>query len=342
MDEKARGKMEDLAKNGRDNDPESGDSPVELRGIVSKNDRMLQIFKLVGKISRTDCPVLIMGESGTGKELIARAIHYNSHRYSQPFMPVNCGALPESLLESELFGHEKGAFTGAITSRKGVFEEASSGTLFLDEIGETTPFLQVKLLRALQDGEIKRVGADKNTKVDARIISASNKDLSRAIKKKEFRDDLFYRLNVATVNLPPLRERIDDIPLLIDFFVKKASKKVGKAIEALSPEVMEKLLRYSWPGNIRELENLIETAVIFATPPTIQLLDIPTLQEKIALHHRKTRVTDLPFFKAREEFERDYLVSLLQRSQYNLSSASKIAKVDRKTIRIKAKRYGLI
>lgn len=339
-------KMEEPGKEDKEEKAtqlDSEDRPIDLKGLVSKNEAMLRIFKIIGKIARTDCPVLIMGESGTGKELVARAIHYNSYRHSQPFMPVNCGALPESLLESELFGHERGAFTGAISSRKGVFEEASHGTLFLDEIGETTPFLQVKLLRALQDGEIKRVGAERNIRVDVRIISATNKDLSSAAKrKKEFRDDLYYRLNVATIQIPPLRERIEDIPHLTDFFIKKNSKKINKKIEAITPEVMEKLHRYSWPGNIRELENLIETASIFATPPFIQLQDIPTLQEKIALNHRKTRLIDLPFFEARDAFEKDYLTSLLQRTENNLSTASKLAQVDRKTIRIKAKRYGLL
>lgn len=338
--------MEELGKEDKEDQAsrlDSEDRPIDLRGIISKDDKMLRIFKVVGKIARTDCPVLIMGESGTGKELIARAIHYNSYRYSQPFMPVNCGALPESLLESELFGHEKGAFTGAIATRKGVFEEAHRGTLFLDEIGETTPFLQVKLLRALQDGEIKRVGAERNIRVDVRIISATNKDLSSAVKrKKEFRDDLYYRLNVATIQIPPLRDRIEDIPLLTDYLIKKNSKKINKKIDAIGSEVMEKFLRYSWPGNVRELENLIETAIIFATPPVIQLQDIPTLQEKIALNHRKTRLIDLPFFEARDAFEKDYLTSLLQRTQNNLSAASKLAQVDRKTIRIKAKRYGLL
>ena len=321
---------------------ERNGSKVELKGIITRNSQMLRIFDLVSKISQTDYPVLIMGESGTGKELIARAIHYNSSRRSQPFLPVNCGALPESLLESELFGHERGAFTGAISSRKGVFEEANRGSLFLDEIGETSLFLQVKLLRVLQDGEIRRVGAEKNIKVDVRIISATNKDLKDTVQKKSFRDDLYYRLNVATIQLPPLRERIDDIPLLADYFLKRAAKKAQKDIHKISNEVMEKLLRYSWPGNIRELENLIETAMIFANPPMIELQDIPKLQEKVSLSPRKTRLTDIPFYQAREVFEKEYLDNLLHRANHNLSMASKIAKVDRKTIRIKAKRYGLM
>jgi transcriptional regulator with PAS, ATPase and Fis domain len=315
---------------------------IELKGIISKDPAMLRIFGLIEKLAKTDCPVLIMGESGTGKELIARAIHYNSPRRSQPFLPVNCGALPESLLESELFGHEKGAFTGALSSRKGLFEEANGGTLFLDEIGETSPFLQVKLLRALQDGEIRRIGAEKNIKVDVRIISATNKDLRAAVERKEFRDDLYYRLNVAQIYIPPLRERVDDIPFLVDYFLKRASNKLNKPIKGISKEVMEKLIRYSWPGNVRELENLIETAVIFATPPIIKLQDIPTLQEKVALHSRKTRLIDIPFYKAREMFEKEYISNLLKRTNNNISMASEIAKVDRKTIRIMARRYGLL
>ncbi|MEM2983437.1 MAG: sigma-54 dependent transcriptional regulator, partial [Candidatus Bathyarchaeia archaeon] len=243
---------------------------------------------------------------------------------------------------SELFGHEKGAFTGALSSRKGLFEEANGGTLFLDEIGETTPFLQVKLLRVLQDGEIRRVGADRNIKVDVRIISATNKDLRTAVERKEFRDDLYYRLNVAQIYIPPLRERLDDIPFLVDYFLKRASIKLKKTVQGVSKEVMEKLLRYSWPGNVRELENLIETAVIFATSPIIQINDIPTLQEKVALHSRKTRLIDIPFYEAKEMFEREYLSNLLKRTNNNLSMASEIAKVDRKTIRIMARRYGLL
>lgn len=303
---------------------------------------MKKIYELVDKVSKTDCTILLQGESGTGKELIARAIHYNSTREGKPFLPINCGALPESLLESELFGHEKGSFTGAISTTKGVFEEAHGGTIFLDEIGEITPALQIKLLRILEGGDFKKIGSNKMFRVDIRIIAATNSNLIMAIKNNSFREDLYYRLNVVSINLPPLRERIEDLPFLAMHFLKKASEKFKRPVTNIAPEVIQSFTRYSWPGNIRELENFIESATILTNSTTISLNDLPTLSEKIGINHRKTRLTDLPFYDARDIFEKDYIEKILSRCDGNISKASILGRISRKSLRTKAKRYGLL
>jgi len=315
---------------------------IKLGNFIAKSKEMLKIFNLIEKVAKTTATVLIQGESGTGKELVARAIHYNSLRANKPFVPINCTALPETLLESELFGHEKGSFTGAINTRKGIFEEASGGTLFLDEIGDITSPLQAKLLRVLQEGEIRRVGGDDNISVDARIISATNCNLGEMVKEKLFREDLYYRIDVVSINIPPLRERIDDIPVLAYHFLSKHAKQEGKPIKQIFPNVMEKLLRYSWPGNVRELENMIETAVVLGNHPTVVLDDFPTLPEKVSKFPRKTRATDVPFYEARNNFEKNYLADLLKRSNGNLTLASKMGKISRKSLRTRAKNFGLM
>ncbi len=246
-----------------------------FENIVSKNEKMQKIFEVVKKVAPYKSTILIMGESGTGKELVARALHYSSDRSQRPFIPVNCGAIPENLLESELFGHAKGAFTDAIRTKKGLFEEADGGTLFLDEIGELPLSLQVKLLRVLQDGEIRRVGEGKPIQIDVRIVAATAKDLIKEVNEGRFREDLFYRLNVFPIHLPPLRERKEDIPLLATHFIKKYSQDIGKYVTGIHPRALEVLINYRWFGNVRELENTIERAIVLADGSEIERENLP-------------------------------------------------------------------
>ncbi len=241
--------------------------------IVANSPEMTAVLEMVARVAPTDATVLIQGESGTGKELIARAIHQNSKRKDGPFIPINCGALPENLLESELFGHVKGAFTGAAQNKKGLFEEADGGTLFLDEIGDTSPATQVKLLRVLQDGEVRRVGANTGVKTDVRVVAATNRRLQERIRDNEFREDLYYRLQVILLHLPALRERKDEILPLINHYLGYHSQKMGKAIMCLAPEAEQALLEYSWPGNIRELINAVERAVILSRNEQVDMDD---------------------------------------------------------------------
>jgi Nif-specific regulatory protein len=236
---------------------------------------MRQVYQLISKVAPTDSTVLIQGESGTGKELAARAIHQNSKRENKPFVAVNCAALAESLLESELFGHEKGAFTGAVAQKKGRLETADGGTLFLDEVGEISPTLQVKLLRVLQEREFERVGGTRTIKVDIRLVTATNQDLEQAIEQGTFRQDLYYRLNVVSIEMPPLRLRREDIPLLASYFVEKYSAKCNRKVSGISPEARARLREYDWPGNVRELENAIERAVVLGTTEQILPDDLP-------------------------------------------------------------------
>ena len=248
----------------------------EFKELIGDSGPMQAVYQLIEKIADTDSTVLITGESGTGKELIAKTIHYNNTaRAVGPFVPLNCAAIPRDLLESELFGHEKGAFTGAINARMGRFELAQGGTLFLDEVGELDPSLQVKLLRVLQEREFERVGGVKTIKVDVRILAASNKDLEKATKDGSFREDLFYRLNVIPLHLPPLRSRLDDIPLLAAHFIQEFSRKRKREPFAIGPEAMDCLMHYEWPGNVRELENLIERLSILVSGPVVRLADLP-------------------------------------------------------------------
>jgi nitrogen regulation protein NR(I) len=247
-----------------------------FRGLIGDAPRMQVVYELIEKIADTDSTILITGESGTGKELIAKTIHYNnSARAGGPFVPLNCAAIPKDLLESELFGHEKGAFTGAVNTRIGRFELAQGGTLFLDEVGELDPSLQVKLLRVLQEREFERVGGVKTIKVDVRILAATNKDLEKATKEGKFREDLFYRLNVIPLHLPPLRSRVEDIVLLTAHFIQEFSRKRKREPFAFSPEAMQCMIKYSWPGNVRELENLIERVTILVSGKVVNVADLP-------------------------------------------------------------------
>lgn len=253
-----------------------------FKGLVGRSKSMEHVYEMIEKIADTDSTVLILGESGTGKELIAKTIHYNSSRAAAPFVPINCAAIPKDLLESELFGHEKGAFTGAVTTRIGRFELAQNGTLFLDEVAELAPSLQVKLLRVLQEREFERVGGMKTIKVDVRILAATNRDIEKAVKEGAFREDLFYRLNVIPIHLPPLRERIDDIPILVDHFAHDFAKKRKREPITFSKEAMACLLSYHWPGNVRELENLIERLTILAAGNVVNEADLPEKMRQLS------------------------------------------------------------
>jgi two-component system response regulator AtoC len=301
--------------------------------IITRSPRMQQIIELVKVVAKSQATVLITGESGTGKELIARALHAQSQRRDRPFIAVSCAALPESLLESELFGHEKGAFTGAIAQRKGKIELAHRGTLFLDEIGEMSANIQIHLLRVLEEREFTRVGGNELIKVDVRLVSATNRDLPAAIKKGSFREDLYYRLNVVTIDLPPLRERGEDIPLLAGHFLKEFAAENGKDISGFSAEVTDFLIKYPWPGNVRELENTIERAVILAKGPEIRLTDL--LQNKSPLLER------LPADRSLQEIEREHVIKVLDETGGNLARAAQILGISRATLYNKLKAYNV-
>jgi two-component system NtrC family response regulator len=285
---------------------------------------------------------LILGESGTGKELIARAIHYSSPRADRPLVKVNCAALPENLLESELFGHEKGAFTGAVTRRVGRFEQADQGTIFLDEIGDLSPSLQSKLLRVLQEKEFERVGSGQTLKVDVRVVAATNRNLEEAIQKGTFREDLYYRLNVVTVFLPPLRERKEDIPPLIDHFLRKYSRENQKSMVSLSKEARDLLLNYNYPGNIRELENIVERAVVLSRGDTIMTQDLPlNLREgKVeGLMKQAGKGRSLP--ETLEEIERLRITQALENSHGVQTKAAEELGISERVLRYKMKKYGI-
>ena len=318
----------------------------QFGNILGRTPQMQDIFQIIRTVAETDATVLINGESGTGKELIARAIHYNSRRKDRPFVVVSCSALPETLLESELFGHEKGAFTGAIRQRIGRFEMADGGTVFLDEIGEMTMPVQLKLLRVLQEREVERVGGNQTIKVDVRLIAATHKDLQRAMSERQFREDLFYRLNVVPLKLPPLRERIDDIPLLAVHFLKKYCEKNQKLIRSITPQAFDAMMHYSYPGNVRELENIIERAVIMEKSDAIQRMDLelagadgkPVQDFRISGHLQQFRTMKADVV---ERFEKEYLTRVLSMYQGNMSKASRHAGMNIKNFHDKMARYGL-
>ncbi len=311
------------------------DTPKE---IIGKSEEIERVFGLVDKVADTDSTILVCGESGTGKELVARAIHYRSGRSNAPFVSINCGALPENLLESELFGHVKGSFTGAIKDKDGLFKVASGGTFFLDEVGETSPAIQVKLLRVLQEREIIPVGGTSPIKVSARLIAATNADLEKAVHAETFRADLYYRLNVIPITIPPLRHRRDDIPLLVNHFLRMTSDKTGRN-KTISNEAMELLKNYDWPGNVRELENIIERAVILQDGDHVDLCDLP---DKIRLQSKEKR--KIVMDKAQmtlEELEKEYLISVLEESNWQKKRASSILGINASTLYRKIQRYGL-
>ncbi|PIV21860.1 MAG: hypothetical protein COS40_06710 [Deltaproteobacteria bacterium CG03_land_8_20_14_0_80_45_14] len=306
-----------------------------LEGLVGKSPQMLKIYDLIETVSQTDTTVLINGESGTGKELVANAIHFRSLRKNGPFIKVNCAALPETLLESELFGHEKGAFTGALKQRKGRFEMADGGTLFLDEIGDISFGVQVKLLRVLQERQFERVGGNETLSVDVRLICATQRDLKEEIQKGTFREDLYYRLNVVPVILPPLRERREDILLLADHFVDRFSKKMGKEIVGLSKDAKTLLLRYPYPGNIRELENMVERAAALIKGKVIQAEDLPEEicggETPVRNICEKIRASK-PLSSATRFFEKEYIQSVLEKTKGKKGQAAEILGISRKTL----------
>ncbi|MBI5198738.1 MAG: sigma 54-interacting transcriptional regulator, partial [Nitrospirae bacterium] len=308
-----------------------------FQNIIGNSPEMHEVFRVMRHAASSESNVLITGESGTGKELVARAIHSNSVRARKRFVVINCGAIPEGLLESELFGHVKGAFTGAVSDKRGLIEEADRGTLFLDEIGELAPHLQVKLLRVLQDGGFLRVGETEPRKVDVRVIAATNKDLKKAISEKHFREDLYYRLHVIPIELPPLRNRKEDIPLLVNHFIEKHKvKAVNKNITGISREAMQALIDYHFPGNVRELENAIEYAIAFTSGHLIQKDDLPKyiLEGKRLIEEART-IPLMPLREAKAQFERSLIIAALIESGGNISEAARLLTIHRQNLQQK-------
>jgi len=312
-----------------------------FENIIGKNIKMKQIYDLIEKISDSDSTILIGGESGTGKEIAARAIHFNSRRQQRPFVSVNCGALPENLLESELYGHVKGSFTGAIANKKGMFETAEKGTIFLDEM--LSPFAQVKLLRTLQDKRIRRVGGNDEILIDVRIIAATNQDLKKRLDEGRFREDLFYRINVISFEMPPLRERRDDIPLLVTHFLEKYCTKTGSKMKRVAPEVYNIFESYAWPGNIRELENTIERTVAIEERETVTLSSLPA--ELLAPRKKSHKDLDLePGFdlnKTLDEISKQYVARALDLSSGRLKEAGEILGVNYRSLRYLIEKHGI-
>jgi DNA-binding NtrC family response regulator len=314
-----------------------------LAGLVGRSPAMLELYKEIARVAPARSTVLIIGESGTGKELVARSIHQHSARAARAFVPVNCGALTETLLEAELFGHVRGAFTGAVADRKGLWEEAEGGTLFLDEVGETSPAMQVKLLRALQEKEIRRVGATRPVRVDARVVAATNCDLEKEVAAGRFREDLYYRLNVFTLRPPPLRERRSDIPLLAERFLRASRDNVGRSLR-LQEETVKTLVAYDWPGNVRELESAVEYAALRAHGAEVAPEDLPPKLQSEEVRAAAARsplaalYDDLPLL---EELERRYLLHVLKVVGGNRTRAAEVMGIDRRTLYRMAERFGL-
>ena len=311
------------------------DSSSEFSGIFGKDLKMQMVYRLIEDIAATDATALIQGESGTGKELVAKAIHERSDRKDKPFVVINCSAYPETLIESELFGHERGAFTGALRQKAGRFEQADGGTVFLDEIGEVPPQAQVKLLRVLQTQRFERLGAEQTISVDVRILAATNKNLLAEVQKGNFREDLFYRLNVIPINLPPLRERRNDIPLLARHFLKRFCSEQGKNVQEFSPESIRILMDYSWPGNVRELENSVEHAVVRSKGHTIEAGDLPgSLQTFESI----VQPRDVPNLS---ENEKVFLENALSRNAWNMKKTARELEIGRSTLYSKLKKYRI-
>jgi len=342
-----------VAKAARTQEANQGHVPPDGKGrhsIIGGSSQMNEIFKIIDKVADTPSTVLITGESGTGKELVATALHDGSSRRDRPLIKINCAAIPKDLMESELFGYERGAFTGAVTSKPGRFELADGGTLFLDEIGEVPLEMQVKLLRVLQESEFERVGGIKTTKVDVRLIAATNRLLHEEIEAGRFRKDLFYRLNVVPIQLSPLRERTSDVPPLVLHFIEKYNKRLNKKIEGISDEALATLQTYPWPGNIRELENMMERVLLFADGPRIEAKDLPepvrggaTLPVPAMGHTPQPGETPLKdFLKQRQaEIEKVFIVQALAKTEGNVTRAAKLLQISRKSLQTKMKEFGL-
>jgi len=308
---------------------------VEFGGLIARSEGMRKVLELARRVARVDSTVLMTGESGTGKEVLARYIHAESTRMARPFVAINCGAVPEGLLESELFGHAKGSFTGATQDRPGLFEAAHGGTLFLDEIGEVPPSMQVKLLRALQEREVRRVGENKSRSVDVRVLAATNRDLAAEVVSGRFRQDLYYRLRVIELKLPPLRDRKEDILPLARSFLDEVAKRVGAKVSGFNPGAANQLLRYAWPGNVRELENAVERAVVLAQGSRVDEEDLPEeVRAALPLSHVPGEVRPL------EDMEREYILAVLQASGGNKAKAAAALKIGTATLFRKLKQYG--
>ncbi len=327
-----------------DVNPELFTARYEEAGLTGRSATMIELYKEIARVAPSRSTVLVMGDSGTGKELVARAIHKHSPRSERPFIPINCGALTETLLEAELFGHVKGSFTGASADRKGLWEEAEGGTLFLDEIGDTSPAMQVKLLRALQEGEVRRVGSSRTTKVDARVVAATNRDLESEVKAHSFREDLFYRLSVVTLRVPSLKERRSDIALLAARFLRAASENAGRGKLSFAVETLKFLTAYDWPGNVRELESAVEYAALHARGAEITPDDLPPKLQTGEVRNAATRshltalYDDLPSL---DELERRYLIHVLDTVGGNRTRSAEVLGIDRRTLYRMAERFGI-
>jgi two-component system, NtrC family, response regulator AtoC len=313
-----------------------------FENLIGKSRAMQEVFSLIEQVAGSRSTVMIYGKSGTGKELVAKAVHYNSQRASKPFVAVNCAAIPSELLESELFGHEKGSFTGAIATKVGKFEMATGGSLFLDEVGSMRLDLQAKILRALQEREIERVGGTRTIKIDVRVIAATNRDLKKAVEEGTFREDLYYRLNVVPITLPPLRQRRDDIPLLVEHFIGKYNREFNRKVKGFSAGATAALYQYEWPGNVRELENVIERAVALAQGENISLRELP-LDISILDHDM---IEDLQkhgwsLREARNQFEKQYILNILEKVRWNQTEAARILGLHRNTLLWKLQRLGI-
>ncbi len=325
-----------------------GQDSMTYEGLVGQSKVMQEVYQTLQNVSSSHSSVLILGESGTGKELVARAIHQHSPRKEKPFVVINCSAIPETLMESELFGHVRGAFTGASQEKRGLFEEANGGTVFLDEIGEISLAIQVKLLRVLQEREIRKVGGEATKSVDVRIIAATHQNLSQLIEQEKFREDLYYRLNVISLTIPPLRERTEDIPQLVQFFLKKLSQKTGKQVEEISLDALQALKNYTWPGNVRELENIMERSIVLSEGPIIHAKNLPAKLVSNAFYFSHKEDTDLSLLdykdakqKALDLFHKAYLGDLLEQSAGNITVASARAGLDRSNFKKVLRKYRI-
>ncbi|MBI3021692.1 MAG: sigma-54-dependent Fis family transcriptional regulator [Candidatus Omnitrophica bacterium] len=334
----------------------AADTDTRAQRMIGKSPRMYEVYKLIGQVAPSNVTVLIRGESGTGKELVARAVYHHSQRAEQPFLAVNCAAIPETLLESELFGYEKGAFTGAIARKPGKFEQANGGTIFLDEIGDMSPSTQAKVLRVLQEGACERLGGQETIRVDVRLLAATNKNLDALIHDGRFREDLYYRLNVVSVTVPPLRERKEDIPLLAEYFLKRYTREFRKERTRLSPEALERLTAYAWPGNVRELENCIKQAVVLGkgevlmpehlrlgqnqTVPTRSAPESLAVLGELARQHLE-RAPGNAYQQLIEQVEAQLILEALKQTQGNLAQAAKLLGITRPTLREKVSKYRI-
>ncbi|MCL4501798.1 MAG: sigma-54 dependent transcriptional regulator [Deltaproteobacteria bacterium] len=316
------------------------DAQFDFSSIIGRSPKMLEIFETLALVAPTEATVLILGESGTGKELIANAIHQNSPRQKKPLVKLNCAALQESLLESELFGHERGAFTGAVSRKEGRFQQADGGTIFLDEIGDMTLNTQAKMLRVLQEKEFEPVGATRTIKVDVRVIAATNKDLLQEVQSGRFREDLYYRLNVVSLTIPPLRERREDIPLLAEYFLKVYAEKNHRPIKGLEPAVLDAFQRYQWPGNVRELENAVERAVIMCPREYLRLQDLPLTLRSLETEEAPGEIAIKAGLSMRE-MEKQLILKTLEETQGNKSKAARQLGISRRTLFNKLSEYGI-